>query len=152
MTLKNLARKYEAFEGAVIFWMLPYDSLAHNVAIDEVREARALTVEGGHYQFSEADAVFLYTDKNTVDIDFDGDLTPEIEALKVYWQQRSGATLKDLQAFNLLSRDVAMVWHSAYVATRDKTFDKPAALEEPTDADPESDSALSVPEAPTMPA
>lgn len=39
MNVKDLARKYEAFDGRVTFWMLPYRSLRTDISVDAIESS-----------------------------------------------------------------------------------------------------------------
>lgn len=129
MNLKELARTYSAFDGAVVFYMMPYRTIKVDVVSDGLNKAKPRA------EWGDFDHFFCYAEALTVDIEFGDNLTGELAGLKAYWQGRNGsAAVNNAAWWETISQPVMLAWMDAYHHTRDTTIDaEPEASGEATD-------------------
>ena len=126
----TLTKSYQASDGAVTFHLLPYLTLAFDIATVE------LEAERPRDQWTNGEYVFCLCDTLTTEIVFGDDLPPALEPLRVYWQARPARIVERWRMFaGLLSPTAIETWWAAYEATRDTLI---SAAEAP---DPEAKSA-----------
>ena len=118
MSLKQRAKTYSAYDGAVTFYMLPHSTIA-------VR--RVVEVFSGHFgsvsSWQQAHHNFALFVPLTVHIEFDvKDDHPDfedIDLLRAYWMEKPSAILDGFTFFETLLPDTVMdEWDRAYTATR----------------------------------
>lgn len=130
---KELARKYVAFEGQVTFWMLPWNTIMFSVVTEKLEKMLGKKAAA----FDPVERFFPAAESITVDIEFNGELSPEVQGLRLYWQSRNGNTADNFENYlTFLSDAVWLQWFSAYGETRDHSLSGGDALEKPAaDAD-----------------
>lgn len=130
---KELARQYVAFDGHVTFYMIPW-----NTILFRSYSSRLETLLGKkNAAFDSVERFFPVAESLTVDIEFEGELTPELQGLQVYWQSRNGDMATNYDNYmRFLSDDVYVAWLTAYGETRDTSIAAtPDLATPPPDAD-----------------
>lgn len=111
--LKSLTKKHPAFDEQITFYMMPYRTLAVDMAIDTLAPEKEVT---------GVQASFALCDTLTVDVEFalNDDAPAGLRAFEMYWQDRPTDTLERWHLFvQMLDAEVVNAWWAAYEATRD---------------------------------
>lgn len=141
MNLKQLARSYSAFDGAVTFYMLPYRPLIADVIISRLETVKPRD------EWDSNDIFFTVAESRTVDIEFDDDLPVGAVGLQAYWQGRNGSVTANHEAFlHALHVDALVEWINAFTVTKENAAAASPDLETPDEgADPERSAATPKP-------
>lgn len=127
MNLKQVARKHVTHDGAVTWWMMPYRTLKKQAL---VREFAALIPKS---EWHGEQTAFLTFEGDVIDIELAGELSPELERLRLYWTERPAGLAERHEAFLLLMSDTVLDGlFLAFNATRE------TAIEGPETTDPEA--------------
>lgn len=131
---KELARSYSAFGGSVVFHMLPWNTIMFSVVTDKLEKLLGKKAQA----FDPVERFFPAAESITIDIEFIGELSPEVQGLRAYWQDRNGDTAANFDNYlRYLSDAVWLEWFTAYGETRDHSLSGGDALENPgPNADP----------------
>lgn len=116
MGMQSLARSHSAFNGTVIFRMMPYITYAAAHAL----EAMEVHWPGKH---TNMQTIYLTAPYCTVDVEFVGDDLPTAaQAIQAYWQNRTGDVAKNFDNFAMLPDLAVLAWWDAYLGTRDDSI------------------------------
>lgn len=139
MTRSPLAVSYSLYDGAVVFWYMPYTTYLNNVV-----QRKFETIIPSD-QWGEYERLFVMFEANVVDAEFSGgQVDARALAWQAYWQSRDGDLEHHWNAFVanaalFMSLDFWTGWN----ATRDRTFDGDGALAQGADPKDERDSSQS---------
>jgi len=113
MSAHKFSKMYEAYDGQVVFHMIPYRTVGVDVVVDAL---------AGVGEVRDVQALFALCDTLTASVDFAlrDDAPTALRAFEAYWQERPS----DIQArwalfTQLVDADVLNVWWNAYKETRD---------------------------------
>lgn len=81
---KDLARRHEAFGGAVAFYILPYLTFRTDLVVKEMEKIAP------REEWTSAHHTLLQMEGNVVDIEFAEELPDEAKPLAYYWQEHNG--------------------------------------------------------------
>lgn len=132
--LAALTRQQQTADGAVTFHLIPYLTLAFDIAAGD------LEAERPREKWGNGEYVFALCDTLTTDIEFAPALPAALEPLRVYWQTRPAGVVERWRLFaSIMSPAAIDAWWAAYEGTRDPLFNVGA------DTDPEAESAAQIP-------
>jgi hypothetical protein len=115
--LATLTKQHQTSDGAITFHLLPYLTLAFDIAATE------LETERPRDKWQNGEYVFCLCDTLTTDITFAEELPAALEPLRVYWQARPVGIVERWRLFaSVMSPKAIEVWWAAYEATRDPLF------------------------------
>jgi hypothetical protein len=131
--LSSLAKQHQTSDGAVTFHLMPYLTLAFDIAAGD------LETERPRDKWANGEYVFCLCDTLTTDIEFADDLPALLEPLRVYWQARPVGVVERWRLFaSIMSPAAIEAWWAAYEGTRDPLFNVG------DDTDPEAGSAAQI--------
>lgn len=96
MNLKQIARQYSTHDGAVTWWLMPYSTLKMQSVVREL--ARILPKD----QWRNEQTAFIAFEGLVCDLEIKGELTPELNSLRLYWTERPVSLAERHEAFMLL--------------------------------------------------
>lgn len=130
MNLKQLARKHTTHDGAVTWWLIPYRTLKKQALVREFAKVLPKT------EWRNEQTAFLTFEGDVMDLELSGELSPELERLRLYWTERPAGLAERHEAFLLLMSDSVLDGlFAAFSATRD------TVIEAPETTDPEVSTA-----------
>lgn len=128
--LSSLTKQHQTSDGAVTFHLMPYLTLAFDIAAGD------LEAERPRDKWTNGEYVFCLCDTLTTDIIFAEDVPAALEPLRVYWQARPVGVVERWRLFaSIMSPAAIETWWAAYEGTRDPLFNVG------DDTDPEAVSA-----------
>jgi len=111
---KDLARRHEAFGGAVAFYILPYLTVRTDILLREMEKVAP------REEWTNAHHTVLQMEGNVVEIEFTDELPEEAKPLAYYWQEHTGDLKHDVM---LMAQFANNELHDAFWTTFNRALD-----------------------------